>query len=125
MQWKQPLNYFSFISHLFICLFIYTSVCVSVCVCRRVCLGGWVGGRVYVCTAVCVWKLEDKLWGLFLSFYHVDSKNGTQVFRLGGKHPYLVSCFVCQVEVVCVHNVCKGELISQILMTQSCNPFYT
>lgn len=54
-------------------------------------------------------KVQRQTVGIFLSFYHVDSKNGTQIFRLGGKHPYLVSCFVCPVEAVCVHNVCGGN----------------
>lgn len=64
---------------------------------------------MYVCIIVCVWKLEDNLWRLFLFFYHVDSKNGTQVFRFGCTHPYLVSHLICPMEAVYVCKVCSGN----------------
>jgi hypothetical protein len=38
-----------------------------------------------------VWKLEDNLKLLFLTFHHVGSTNRTQVARLGSKPLYLLS----------------------------------
>lgn len=36
---------------------------------------------------MCLWKSEDNLRELVLSFYHVVSGYGTQIIRLGGRHP--------------------------------------
>lgn len=49
---------------------------------------------VHLHAVVCMWRLEDSLWELALSFYRMGSKDWTQIVRLGGKHPYLLLTLV-------------------------------
>jgi hypothetical protein len=44
---------------------------------------------MYVCMCM-AWRSEDKLWESILSFHCEMPKVGIQVFRLEGKHLYLL-----------------------------------
>lgn len=57
----------------------YLLLCVDVCIC------------VHMHAMTRVWRSEDHLEELFLSFYHVGARDGTQMVRLSGKHLYLQS----------------------------------
>lgn len=37
------------------------------------------------------WELEESLWELILTFYHVDSRDWTWVVKLDDKNPSLLS----------------------------------
>lgn len=43
------------------------------------------------CPTACMWRSEDNLEELVLSFYHVSFKHGAQVLGLGSKSSYLPS----------------------------------
>lgn len=53
-----------------------------------------IGYDVCVCVSPYVWRSDDKLQELILSFYHVRPGDQTWVISLGSKHIYLFSCLV-------------------------------
>lgn len=57
----------------------YLLLYVDVCIC------------VHMHAMTRVWRSEDHLEELFLSFYHVGARDGTQMVRLSGKRLYLQS----------------------------------
>lgn len=46
---------------------------------------------VYMPWSMYVWKSEESLWELVLSFHHVGPRDGTHVIRLNNKFLYLLS----------------------------------
>lgn len=63
----------------------------------------------YVLVLRHMWRAEDNLSGLVLSFYCVGPRVQTQVVRLGGKHLYPLSSVSCP----------RGNLLSQDVSTIS------
>lgn len=63
----------------------------------------------YVLVLRHMWRAEDNLSGLVLSFYCVGPRDQTQVLRLGGKHLYPLSSVSCP----------RGNLLSQDVSTIS------
>lgn len=35
---------------------------------------------------ISVWRSENSVWAVILSFYHTDPRDATQVIRFGGRH---------------------------------------
>lgn len=57
---------------------------------RFTCLFTVCVGERYLCHTAYV-DVRDDLGMSILSFHHVGSRDQTQAFKLGGKHPYLLS----------------------------------
>lgn len=45
----------------------------------------------HACATAHMWKLKDNQQGLFLSFYHMGTRDRTQVISLGSRHSYPLS----------------------------------
>jgi hypothetical protein len=50
-----------------------------------------------------MWRSEDNLFKLVFFFHHVGPRDGTQVFRLGGKCLYLGTTFTAHFLFACLN----------------------
>lgn len=80
---------------------------------------------MYMHVTINMWKSEDTLWELVLSFYQVGSQNRTQITRLGSL--YLLSCLASP-SYVFLTNTCFSrfslsyvyECLSVCICTTAC-----
>jgi hypothetical protein len=69
-----------------------------------------------------LWWSEDNLWELVCSIFHVGLRDHTEVFWLGGKHPYRLSNFADpQINFQMLNNACFGEDKFHLLWKSDCS----